>query len=326
MSYAFAAINPFRKPTWRWDRASTLFSDGANLSRRKDDAWTGRAYRFIAAQAATENDHDTMNLINRYPHIFVAHSVYTAHSEAELMLRNEIEARLLSGQDIDEISVRSNMSRDAVIAFEKLFFNVSDRLHNRSYIVHQVIGPDVQQGLSIREPATMWKLFGYFCGPLAVDLMVDPFLDPERPLRRSSLKTFCATMLKQTLTKKAFLASQTLRASASHDQLELIEKFLKLLEIENHESGGADTNSGYTDGIKAMLDSVPWSAGHKAHATVSAEVVSMIRSYDMNGIELSPEELLQISIDGDGPSEDTFVGAFFPPKQLTAAPDSAETK
>jgi hypothetical protein len=328
MSFDFSALNPYREPAWRWQRANRLATTGSRLNRRRDDIWVSKAAAFCNAQLAADTEQKVAELIRKYPAMYVAWLFWNAGAENEIFTRGEIEARILAGQPFAEIAVRHCVMPEAIAAYEKVFFNVADRLHNRSYIIHQVIGPVAQTGLTPREPVVLWKLYGYYCGPLAIDMMVELFPDPIRPSRRTDLKSFCGAMLTQTLARKALISAQTIRANGSHEQLELIEKFLRMMEVEAATGNGdGGSSTGFVSNVEAMLGAVPWSVGQQAHARLQSEAITVMATMDANGIEMSPSELMTLSVDGQAPDPLLLEGAKFPDvKQLTMNPDPpAET-
>lgn len=54
--------------------------------------------------------------------------------------RAEIEARILADPSRAEICQRFSLTEDALAAYERVFFDVGDRLRASSYIQHIVIG------------------------------------------------------------------------------------------------------------------------------------------------------------------------------------------
>ena len=125
---------------------------------------------------------------------------------------------------------------EIIEAYERLFFNVRERLANRGYLMHCVLGPAVHLGFQSSEYDLIWKLFAFLGGPLAVDLMIDQSVGHARPDRAGDLKYFVADVAQNDLRRVAMLALKTLRIN-NFNAMEIIDKFLKLVELER--TGGS---------------------------------------------------------------------------------------
>jgi len=64
------------------------------------------------------------------------------------------------------------MPGTVISLYERIFFNVNEKLKNRDYIMTCVIGPSVHSGLSDRDFDLLWKLFGYLYGPVVLNAFV----------------------------------------------------------------------------------------------------------------------------------------------------------
>jgi hypothetical protein len=123
---------------WRWQRAA-LAADGTYpLSRRYDgDAWVARAARFLRDQGQCSTELDTAALECRHPAIYWAFDIWHAQRPDEgNPMRSEIEARLLADDQVENIARRVATEVEIIEAYERLFFNVRERLANRGYLMH----------------------------------------------------------------------------------------------------------------------------------------------------------------------------------------------
>jgi hypothetical protein len=96
---------------------------------------------------------------------------------------------VLAGQAPGQVASRCGLSADAVDAFERLFFDVRDRLDAPDYIALVAIGPRLYDDATAGDPDIVLRLYGYNYGPLAVDAVLDalggtPAASPEEDYRR----------------------------------------------------------------------------------------------------------------------------------------------
>jgi len=92
--------------------------------------------------------------------------------EGEPTARLTIEARLLAGEPIEAIAGRCDVSVEAVEVYEQLFFNVSDRLANTSYILFHAIGAASYKGFAGDDSGAVLKWFAYMGGSRVLDFLL----------------------------------------------------------------------------------------------------------------------------------------------------------
>jgi hypothetical protein len=93
----------------------------------------------------------------------------------------ELRARLLAGQADAKIADHCGLFADAVTWYERLFFNVRNHLHARTYIVNQAIGPGIHMGFREHEVGRLWAMYAYFGGPVILDAAIAAFHAAWRP-------------------------------------------------------------------------------------------------------------------------------------------------
>jgi hypothetical protein len=114
-----------------------------------------------------------------------AHRVFTV---AGPLRRAELEARLLANQADEDIAARCGLTPEAVSVYHDLFYAVRPYLAAEGYILYVVIGPKVYQGLTTGDHDVLLKIFGYYEGVAAIDLLLDYLANPpEVPAGLSSL-------------------------------------------------------------------------------------------------------------------------------------------
>jgi hypothetical protein len=294
---------------WRWQRAALAAEGTYPLSRRRDgDAWVARAARFIREQDSCNTELDTAELAERYPVIFWAHDIWFTQGDSGNPVRSEVEARLLADDHVENIARRVATEVEIIEAYERLFFNVHERLADRGYLMHCVLGPAVHLGFQASEYDLIWKLFALLGGPLAVDLMIDQSVGHARPDRAGDLKYFVADVAKNDLRRVAMLALKTLRIN-NFNAMEIIDKFLKLVELERAGGSGAGIAAeAVKQNVHAMLGSLPFAVGQRS-AHVDA---APLDRYDDLPAELRYEEVMAISAGQEVPARGMLELLAFP--------------
>ncbi len=157
---------PTRPVDWRWQKAGLLLDLGLRRLRRRDDAPTREARRFLAALRRCRGDAHRRRLNERMPGVAAAHALSTDPPAR----RWAVEARLLGGEPPAAIASKEGTTVEAVTRYEALVFNVSDRLGNRGYIAHAAIGQAAHPGPGVEGLGTFWRLLGFHGGPAILDL------------------------------------------------------------------------------------------------------------------------------------------------------------
>src|SRR5262249_54616531 len=112
--------HPLRPPDWRWLRAADLWEKGGQPSSHEADAWVRNA---LAFHRLLQQDRDLQKR-TRLSALFQAHQLYCDES----LRRWEVEARLLTDEPLAQIAAKCGSTPRVINAFEKVFFNVHDRL------------------------------------------------------------------------------------------------------------------------------------------------------------------------------------------------------
>jgi hypothetical protein len=155
-------------------------AEGMPPPRRKwVDAWVKRAAKFLT----TRCDHRPRRAQTNTA-IADAHRLRHA---TDPRLRDEIETRVLAGQDPVDIADRCNLAAEVVEAYEQLFFDLRERLGARDYIL-SVVDPNVTLTFGTPSQDTVVKILAYRFGVTAVDILVGylPGMIKERATGRRS--------------------------------------------------------------------------------------------------------------------------------------------
>jgi hypothetical protein len=309
MLHTYFAANPRRPVHWRWERARSIAEGGPALSRRFDDEWVNKAYRFRLAYQACETEADHATLAMRAPDLYWAHDIwYNTSSDGGNPFKSEMEARLLAQDTRINTARRLATTEETVHAYERVFFNIEERHYNHGYLLHQVIGPSVQLGLAEQDYDSIWKLFALFGGPHVLDMMIDTFTNPSRPQTGAEVVSFVADCTQNAIRRKAMLAAHTIRVN-NYSAIEMIAAFVKLLEVERMSGRGAAGIEAVLDNVDMMLRSLPVQVGGRVrHLDVPA-----LDKYDGGGVELRAEEMVAVGLGQGIPADAVLEYYAFPP-------------
>jgi hypothetical protein len=205
-----------------------------------------------------QGEADRRRLARKMPDIAAAIGIH----EGEPTTRWAVEARLLAGEPIEAIARKTALTPRAVAMFEALFFNVSDRLENRGYLIHIAVGLYPTP----REPDTglVWRLFGLLGGTVVLDALIDgDYGSPDRPEEERFL---------DELRLKLAVAIKLLPIDATTAP-KLIRLYVWLRQAELAAEGARRAAEEVLPNIRTMLADLPWIQpdGRSWAATVGVE-------------------------------------------------------
>ena len=154
---------PTRPVDWRWERARSLLEDAARPCKW-DDAAVREARDYPAALRRRHRRGDERRLAERVPDVHEARVLHLG----ERHRRWEIEARLLAREPAVDIARKTVTTPSGVAAYERLFFDVTERLGSRGYVIHRAIWSTRCRAPDDGRP----RLLSYSGGPHVVDAMV----------------------------------------------------------------------------------------------------------------------------------------------------------
>src|SRR5262249_20813869 len=132
----------------------------------------------------------------------------------ESLLRWEVEARLLI-EPPAQIAARCGVTRPILHAYEKVFFNVRDRLEATGYIVNQVLGGNLDTSLREGQVGRILKLYALSGGASVFEAVLDYFRHPPvLPARPELLPAADLAALRQKLLVKLAVVTRGLPPDA----------------------------------------------------------------------------------------------------------------
>lgn len=259
----FQLFNPMRPPQWRSDRALSLRENNPPLRPSAYDDKHVREYsKFLRKYMETRANPDArMSLYPRWPGIFMAQFL---HFDADTEWRAIVQARLLAGCSFEEIASNLGTLPCVIEWYERLFFNVLDRLECHDYIVKSVLGTALERAANREGTITdyqrdlSYKLFGYFGGPLVLDIIISGFTSGTLPTSAGDVAPWLNKTIKGLLRSKAAVAAKTFEVNKFNVmqlfelQLATVTQDAQLKELK----GTSDTK--LEPIVNALLDQVPW--------------------------------------------------------------------
>lgn len=294
---SFFKHDPKRPVDWRWQRAGEIAaqSDTAGPARNYDDEPVGTALKFRRALQRAPHDRERFRIRQLMPHAYEAWSLYNDTTDKHC--KWELEARILAGQSYDTIPEHICVTPEAASIYEQWFFNVADRMHIPGYITHQVFGKSIQLGLAERHYDLLWKMFGYWGGPLVLDAVIYKFNAPVKPTTRAGVTAFWSDDANETTRVKGAIALRTMPI-VPENQMEIANLFVQLQTLErNAGGGGGAAQEAMVANIKAFMDTLPsqWRKHNPDHRLPPATELERI---DRDGTCLRATELMIVGASG----------------------------
>lgn len=167
----FLPSSPFRYPDWRW-QLSKYYLERKQSKNFKDPITNNvfhfckKIYEFIESE---DQDFKFLEkLAKKNPDLFFAWQIHT--SDEFNGLKIEIQSRILGREEISQACAKVGIAADIYQKYNLVFFDVTDRLDNASFIIWHVIFPDSY--IDFRDEFKLLKFLGYFLGPAAIDYYV----------------------------------------------------------------------------------------------------------------------------------------------------------
>jgi hypothetical protein len=148
---------------WRWRQTLELVRHPI-AERDIPDDWVRLAVATLCAPA--NNRRDSAFLDGKSEYITAAIQLHEAGGVTCAVL----QARLLAGETNEAIAAKLGIAPETVEAYEALLFCVCDRLAAHDWVASQVLGLYPWLAASRADRMNLVRIFGYFAGPLAVDL------------------------------------------------------------------------------------------------------------------------------------------------------------
>lgn len=244
-------VDPFQPPDWRSKRAFHLIETGGRPHR-----WDDRDVR-IYRRHLLDADKPPRERMQRddidWSSLAISHQI--RFSPAEVELRYILEARLLTRVPFSEIARRLNVSLSTIEFFEKLFFNVCDRIECRDWIAKVIKSKPTdsdsdQQGAHARQQrALTYRWYAYHGGPLVLDALLHLTSPGYAPSQATDTTAFFDEAVLQSIRRNAALAMCDLAECGSSE-------LLKMMKRTQRETGGKRTRKKRRSGQPDIAENI----------------------------------------------------------------------
>lgn len=290
----FHARNPFRPPQWRSERAILLADRQPRplRPRRFDDAYIRTYWQFLVDYVRTrEHPERSHALFLRQPHVYHAHMVQW-HPDPEW--KTILEARLLTGANYAEIANGLNLDPAVVNWYEKLFFNVREKLHHRDWIVKTITGSPADRAANKSDTMTdlqrdmVYKLFAYLGGPLVLDAIICGFNGLDFPAKAADIPEWFDAALANLVRVRAAVAARLFEINR-YNVMQLLEINFNLQNMKSADATGPQT------AIEQNLDVIIQELGWEMAPTLADQRTGAMSEYMTSAVEANAREQLQLA-------------------------------
>jgi hypothetical protein len=227
--------NPFRAPAWRWEYINRLQSHRPLKLpiHRRDDYWVHLAWHFFRRWSRfANNDQRIDRLFPTIPGLFIATMCYLNEDRE---LRDILEACLLARMSDERIAAKLGTLCDTAYWYEKIFFDVRERLDNRHYILKAIQGRAGDRAANREGSSTAFqkalviKKFAYFGGEHVLDLVLTGFANVAPPRRSADARQWAEDAIKTAIARRALVGAADFDTNKSDDiqHLELAQKMIQ---------------------------------------------------------------------------------------------------
>jgi hypothetical protein len=256
-----------RPPAWRYERVQQLLADIMPPHPARDDAIVRAMRKYYIAkrrlQSFIEDDYVLQQeLAGRYRHLWAADRVY--YSGRTDRTRYGLEAQILARVEYEDISRDTGMSVEAIDTYEKVFFNVRDRLDQRGYIAGTVLLDAFMSGLSGRTQELTAKYFGYFGGPVVLQLVMNG-VDGSipKPVEPSDTSRWLDHQFRHVFRTSAVIGATFLEPT-NYNVRTLFEGYQSLLSLGYREQSSGGDDNVINQALEVFVKQHPIPLGDKA--------------------------------------------------------------
>jgi hypothetical protein len=252
--------DPFLTPDWRHARVVEILSKYPIPRCSAFDDQYIRIYRQFKIKKRNE-DVSSSRLAADDRNLFFADKIYETKSQNS-SLAMILEAKLLAAVPNAEIAKSLKTTKGTVDWYARLFFDVSDFLGNKDWIVSQVLLPCAGKSLfsdvdDVGDPAPAegkaktprivtpfldWslKLFSYFGGPKVCDALISGFEAPQHVQSSDGMISFFHSVFMRQLAQRSAQAVQSFDVNR-YNVMELLSLNTSVISMLNSQNKSSDT-------------------------------------------------------------------------------------
>lgn len=265
--------HPDRPVDWRWKRC---LAESEGKISRLDDAYVrrGRAfYDHVTRYGSDISSDEALYTVD--PPVYLAWSMYSAPASPK---RYELEARILAQENFDDVSKKMAISKEAIIYYEALFFNVHDRIGSPSYIIHNAIGNIYD--MDVIDEYSIWKLYGYWCGPEVVDIFV--YKRPPRELFGDNDDPDSHRLLRAQIQLRVYTLLQQTKLRGVDDLEFALNSYIKLQQLSRDQDLGR-SQAKFLEQINEIMRGITWRPDEIENPDVLERDIDALDNYVAEG-------------------------------------------
>jgi hypothetical protein len=216
-----ASLLPLRLPHWRLNRVTEMLRHRPQpLRPRWVDDHPIRAYRRMLLEwLAAGDDEERLEAARREcPPLYEAHRY---HYSPDFRRRQEIEARLLTSDSLEDIASKFGADAKAIEYYASLFFDVRDALDYRDWVsvmIRSRMRYDRESGCSLAEAehGYVMRLFAYRGGRRVLDALMNPLGEIKPPENAEEIQAWSDEAVTQIVRTMGAAAAATLEVTSKN--------------------------------------------------------------------------------------------------------------
>lgn len=250
-------------PDWRWRLALRLQKETKPVKMiqhlLKEDAYLRSLVAFLKKSNKDASEDGQYDTLMTWPNLTQAHNL---HFHPLAHIAPAIQAWIISGESSANIARRYGASINVIGWYERVFYDVRDRLSHEDYVVHVLLGDKHHNGMNERDYGLFWKFMAFTGGPIALNAVMTRSNSLIKPAKAEDLPQFIKDATKSMVNLKALVAARTITLSPL-TTIPLIELWHNLAKADS--ASGADTGvSSVLKIVGEVLTSLPHAAGRTA--------------------------------------------------------------
>jgi hypothetical protein len=208
-------------------------------------------------------------LAAKYQDLWLADRIFSSGRSDRT--RFGVEAMLLANMPDQDIAEQAAVTAESISLYEKIFFNVRDRLSNKNYIASEVLGNAFMAGLSNKSMELTAKYFGYFGGPLILNLILDAFDGSiEAPEDSQDMGNWLAQQYKLRLGAQSVVAS-TFFDPTNYNVRTLFESYHNILSLQQRDIASQGDDNIISKALQTFLNVQHVPIGHESDKLLEAQ-------------------------------------------------------
>jgi len=310
------------KPDWRWSRVLSICDKLPRPGRpkRTDDLFIRQARTFLlrwrGANSTLDPQGYRQELFLENPGLYLAFELNDKSSDEPTQV-HLIQARILAGQNNQEIALKIGTTAEAIDWYEQLFFHIRPKLRQTDWIYSNILLPSCirQAGVAKQTRQTeeelngesapyraypivnammdmTLKLFAYYYGPVMLEFMIGGIRPGTRVSSADQIPTVLSEHFSDTVLRRAAQAA-TMFAVTKFNVTQLFDTATKIMDLklraEDMNEGGKTTVENI---LSVALGQIPWSVNRQGQEMLRDQAIGEI---DDSYAELRDEELLLLS-------------------------------